>query len=80
MEELAEKDEYAAEDILLDIAIEKEEVSRLAHSGEFDEEVEEDEEDEPSLDIHLRESLRIMGDWLYRKSKTSQTLAQKEKA
>jgi len=73
MKLLAEKYEYVAEEVLLDIALEKEAVSRLAHS---EDEVEEEEEEDPQLDIHLRESLRIMGDWLFRKSKTSPPLAQ----
>ena len=45
MEALAENDEYVAEKVLLDIALEKEKESRLAHIGEETEEEGEAEEE-----------------------------------
>ena len=65
---------YEQEAVLLDIRVEQEADSQNlkdsfainesdAGSGEADEAIE-DEEDEPTYDIHLRESLRIIRDWV----------------
>lgn len=73
LDELA-KLNFDFEEVLLDVTLEKEEESRLAHEEQDKAEHEGSEsettdnevakEDEPSLDIHLREALRIMTDWL----------------
>ncbi|HCR37701.1 MAG TPA: tail-specific protease [Opitutae bacterium] len=44
---------YTSQDILLDIALEKELPKKKA------------DDNKPNFDIHLREALRIMADWLY---------------
>ena len=65
---------YEQEAVLLDIRVEQEADSQNLKdsfainesdeiSGEADEAIE-DEEDEPTYDIHLRESLRIIRDWV----------------
>lgn len=74
--ELAQS-KFTSEEILLNIALEKEYESRLAHEG--DAQSEKDKEKKPSFDVHLRESLRIMGDWLKLKTSENTTLASKEK-
>ena len=62
------KDKYPQEEVLLDISIEKQKKSEQAHSdnakNEDTEDTDTQDDEEAELDIHLRESLRIMTDWL----------------
>lgn len=73
---------FGSEEVLLNITLEKEEESRLAHFGQEESEAGDAKENDV-LDIHLRESLRIMADWLQQLSKQMdepQHLASRERS
>lgn len=77
-EALIADENYPFEDVFLDITLEKKNESLLAHPDDQDE-----EDDKDHLDIHLREALRIMTDWLEETplaTPTSPQLASKEQA